>query len=48
MKCKGLEELQNRRTEQVTKMYGSKALEAMQSEAALLLLDGFPWSGGRA
>lgn len=43
MKCKGLEELQNQRTEQVTKMYGSKALEAMQSEAALLLLDNFPW-----
>lgn len=43
MKCKGLEELQNQRTEQVTKMYGTKALEAMQSEAALLLLDGFPW-----
>lgn len=43
MKCRGLEELQNQRTEQVTKMYGTKALEAMQSEAALLLLDGFPW-----
>lgn len=43
MKCKGLEELQNQRTEQVTKLYGTKALEAMQSEAALLLLDGFPW-----
>ena len=43
MKCKGLEELQNRKTEQVTKLYGVKALEAMQSEAALLLLDNFPW-----
>lgn len=43
MKCKGLEELQNQRTEQVTKMYGTKALEALQSEAALLLLDNFPW-----
>lgn len=43
MKCKGLEELQNQRTEQVTKLYGTKALEAMQSEAALLLLDNFPW-----
>ena len=43
MKCKGMEELQNQRTEQVTKLYGSKALEAMQSEAALLLLDNFPW-----
>ena len=43
MKCKGFEELQNQRTEQVTKLYGTKALEAMQSEAALLLLDNFPW-----
>ena len=43
MKCRAVEVLQDERTEQVTKMYGTKALEAMQSEAALLLLDGFPW-----
>ena len=43
MKCRAVEVLQDERTEQVTKMYGKKALEAMQSEAALLLLDGFPW-----
>ena len=43
MKCRAVEALQDERTEQVTKMYGCKALEAMQSEAALLLLDGFPW-----
>ncbi|MBQ3956381.1 MAG: hypothetical protein II680_10860 [Clostridia bacterium] len=43
MKCRAVETLQNERTEQVTKMYGTKALEAMQSEAALLLLDNFPW-----
>ena len=43
MKCRAVEALQDERTEQVTKMYGSKALEAMQSEAALLLLDNFPW-----
>ncbi len=43
MKCRAALVLQDERTEQVTKMYGTKALEAMQSEAALLLLDGFPW-----
>lgn len=43
MKCRAAIVLQDERTEQVTKMYGVKALEAMQSEAALLLLDGFPW-----
>ena len=42
MKCRAVEVLQDERTEQVTKMYGKKALEAMQSEAALLLLDGCP------
>lgn len=43
MKCRAVEVLQDERTERVTQMYGTKALEAMQSEAALLLLDGFPW-----
>ena len=43
MKCRTVETLRDERTEQVTKMYGCKALEAMQSEAALLLLDNFPW-----
>ena len=43
MKCRAAEVYESERTEQVTKMYGTKALEAMQSEAALLLLDNFPW-----
>ena len=30
MKCRAVEVLQDERTEQVTKMYGTKALEAMQ------------------
>ena len=43
MKCRAAEVYESERTEQVTKLYGTKALEAMQSEAALLLLDNFPW-----
>lgn len=43
MKCRAGEVYREERTEQVTKLYGVKALEAMQSEAALLLLDSFPW-----
>lgn len=43
MRCKAVDALRDQKTEQVTKLYGVKALEAMQSEAALLLLDGFPW-----
>lgn len=43
MKCRAGELLREEKTEKMTKLYGCKALEAMQSEAALLLLDGFPW-----
>lgn len=43
MRCKAVDALRDQKTEQVTKLYGVKALEAMQSEAALLLLDNFPW-----
>jgi len=43
MKCRAIENLRDERTEQVTKHYGYRALEAIQSEAALLLLDHFPW-----
>lgn len=43
MRCKAVDALRDQKTEQVTKLYGVKALEAMQSEAALLLLDSFPW-----
>ena len=43
MKCRAADELRNQRTETMTRLYGVKALEAMQSEAALLLLDNFPW-----
>lgn len=43
MKCRAAEAYESERVEKVTKLYGSKALEAMQSEAALLLLDNFPW-----
>lgn len=43
MKCRAVDELRNQRTETMTRLYGMKALEAMQSEAALLLLDNFPW-----
>ena len=43
MKCRAGELLREEKTERMTKLYGCKALEAMQSEAALLLLDNFPW-----
>lgn len=43
MKCRAGELLREEKTERMTKLYGVKALEAMQAEAALLLLDGFPW-----
>ena len=43
MKCRAVDELRNQKTETMTRLYGMKALEAMQSEAALLLLDNFPW-----
>ena len=43
MKCRAGEVIREERTERMTKLYGVKALEAMQSEAALLLLDNFPW-----
>ena len=43
MKCRAVDALRNQRTETMTRLYGVKALEAMQSEAALLLLDNFPW-----
>lgn len=43
MRCKAVDALRDQKTEQVTKLYGVKALEAMQSQAALLLLDNFPW-----
>ena len=43
MKCRAGEVFREEKTERITKLYGVKALEAMQSEAALLLLDNFPW-----
>lgn len=43
MKCRAETVLRDQRTNQVTTIYGELALEAIQSEAALLLLDRFPW-----
>lgn len=43
MKCRAATVVRENNTNVVTGVYGERALEAIQSEAALLLLDSFPW-----
>lgn len=43
MKCRAETVRRDKQTETVTRTYGIKALEAIQSEAALLILDKYPW-----
>ena len=43
MKCRAKTVRKDQQTLTVTRLYGVKTLEAIQSEAALLLLDAYPW-----
>lgn len=43
MKCRAETVRRDKQTETVTRVYGKKCLEAIQSEAALLILGAYPW-----
>ena len=43
MRCRADAVRRDKQTEAVTKVYGAKCLEAVQSEAALLVLGAYPW-----
>ena len=43
MKCRAMQKVREDRTQALTRLYGTKCLEAIQQKAALLLLDRFSW-----